>query len=245
MIVFAAGSLGGALNTIARSFMRDHNVDIRVHSGPSGLLRQQIEAGETCHLFASANTAHPAALHRAGLSGPVVPFASNAMCALARADLKAATSTLLDLMLAPGIKLGTSTPKADPCGDYAWDIFKRAEVLRPGSQQVLSEKAIKITGGPKEMHQNPEGESVYQWAVESGAADIVLTYLTNADPVAKRSRKAELVRLPDVLSLTADFALTVIDETRPEAVAFALSVLSSEARKVLDRYGFGRPTYTG
>ena len=35
----------------------------------------------------------------------------------------------------------TSTPIADPAGDYAWAIFDRIEALRPGAGAVLKDKA--------------------------------------------------------------------------------------------------------
>ena len=34
---------------------------------------------------------------------------------------------MLAVLLDPQWKLGTSTPKADPSGDYAWEVFRRAE----------------------------------------------------------------------------------------------------------------------
>jgi molybdate transport system substrate-binding protein len=56
----------------------------------------------------------------------------------------------------PGIKLGTSTPRADPSGDYTWAMFRLADRLRPGSCTVLDTKAQKIVGGalPSASDQN-------------------------------------------------------------------------------------------
>jgi len=34
---------------------------------------------------------------------------------------------LVSRMLDPGLKLATSTPRADPSGDYAWEVFRRIE----------------------------------------------------------------------------------------------------------------------
>ena len=38
-------------------------------------MRERIESGETAHLFASANMAHPRTLEKAGQGGPVAFFA--------------------------------------------------------------------------------------------------------------------------------------------------------------------------
>jgi ABC-type molybdate transport system substrate-binding protein len=40
-------------------------------------------------------------------------------------------------LLDPAIKIGTSTPKADPAGDYTWAMFRLAEKIKPGSYAIL------------------------------------------------------------------------------------------------------------
>ena len=84
------------------------------------------EVGEAAEVFASANMEHPQALARANRAGPVVLFARNELCALVRPDLAATSETLLERLLDPRVKLGTSTPRADPSGDYAFAVFARA-----------------------------------------------------------------------------------------------------------------------
>src|SRR3977135_1517376 len=100
-------------------------------------------------VFASANMEHPQALAAAaGKSGPVVLFARNRLCALVGPGLAVEPATLLDRMLDPNVKLGTSTPRADPSGDYAWEMFRRSEKLKPGAFGALEQKALQLTGGP-------------------------------------------------------------------------------------------------
>ena len=67
---------------------------------------------------------HPAALAEAGKAPPVVMFARNRLCALAAPGVSVSSETLLDRILDPKVKLGTSTPKADPSGDYAWKLCR-------------------------------------------------------------------------------------------------------------------------
>ena len=57
---------------------------------------------------------------------------------LARERTGVTTKNLLERMLHPAVKLGTSTPRADPSGDYAWEIFKRSDRVQPGSYEMLS-----------------------------------------------------------------------------------------------------------
>ena len=116
--------------------------------GPSGTLKDEIAGGAQAEVFASANMEHPQALAKAGKSGPVVLFARNRLCALVRPGLAVASATLLERMLDAGVKLGTSTPRADPSGDYAWEVFRKADKLKPGAFAALEKKALQLTGGP-------------------------------------------------------------------------------------------------
>jgi len=107
----------------------------------------------------------------AGKGGPVPLFIRNRLCVLAQPQVASTTETVLKTLLRPDIWLGTSTPQADPSGDYAWVLFRQAERLRPGSYQILDAKARKLTGGPQ-TPQPPPGRSPYVWLVETKQADV-------------------------------------------------------------------------
>ena len=127
--LYAAGSLRGALTEVGQAFQRETGIAVEGTFGASGLLRERIEKGEGAEVFASANMEHPRTLEKAGKGGPVRLFARNQLCALAKPGVTVTTATLLDRMLDPGIKLGTSTPRADPSGDYAWEVFRKADLV--------------------------------------------------------------------------------------------------------------------
>ncbi len=74
--------------------------------------------------------------------------------------IEVSAATLIDRMLDPAVKLGTSTPQADPSGDYAWEVFRRVDKLRPGSFVALEAKALKLTGGPSSPHRRLTGASI-------------------------------------------------------------------------------------
>ena len=59
ILLFAAGSLRPACTPLISQFTRMSGIDVKVEYGPAGLLRERIEAGEPCALFASANREHP------------------------------------------------------------------------------------------------------------------------------------------------------------------------------------------
>jgi molybdenum ABC transporter molybdate-binding protein len=205
--------------------------------GPSGLLRDRIAKGEPAEVFASANMEHPRSLEKAGKAGPVKLFARNRLCALAAPGLKLDTATLLERMLDPAVKLGTSTPKADPSGDYAFELFAKAEALRPGAKAALEKKALTLTGG-KDSPPPPKDRSQYGMLVAEGKADIFLTYCTNALAAQKENAALRIVQVPEPLAVGADYGLTLVKGARPQAASFAQFILSSAGQAALAQHGF-------
>jgi ABC-type molybdate transport system substrate-binding protein len=188
-------------------------------------------------VFASANMEHPQALHDAGKSGPVTRFARNTLCALVKPGFTVTSANLLERMLDANVKLGTSTPKADPSGDYAIEVFRKAEAIKPGTQAILEQKALQLTGSANSAAP-PAGRAVYGWHVAEGRADIFLTYCTNALAAQKQNPGQQIVALSDKLSVGADYGLTVIDGAPPAATAFADFIASAEEQKILASHGF-------
>jgi len=239
--LYAAGSLRAAMTDVAQSFTAAGGTQINPTFGASGLLRERIEKGEPADVFASADMGNPEALAKAGRASSPVVFARNRLCALVAPGVDANTETLLDRILDPNIKLGTSTPKADPSGDYAWILFEKAEKQRPGAYKMLDEKALKLTGGPNSP-QPPLDRSVYGVLIHERKADIVLTYCTNVMQAAREVAGARMVAVPEALAVGADYGLTTINQAPPGAARFAAFILSPEAQAILVRYGFASGT---
>ena len=128
-LLHAAGSLRAALTEVAKDFEAASLGKVQAKFGASGLLKDEIATGAKAEVFASANMEHPQALAAEKRSGPAALFARNRLCALARPGLAVAPASLLDRMLDPQLKLGTSTPKADPSGDYAWEGPNAPDIL--------------------------------------------------------------------------------------------------------------------
>lgn len=240
--LFAAGSLRGAMTEVTRAFEAREagGVSVETVTGASGLLRERIENGEPAHVFASADTGHPRRLMEQGrTTGPVAIFARNELCALGRPGLNVGSDTLLDRMLAPDVKVGTSTPRADPSGDYAFALFARADALRPGARAALEAKALQLTGGPT-SEQGPQGRSVYAWMMETGRADKFLTYCTNAVVAKAEMPTLAIVDIPKQLNVGADYGLVVLQGSPSSAARLAAFLRSEEGQSILARFGFGR-----
>ncbi|MGB8430452.1 MAG: molybdate ABC transporter substrate-binding protein [Pseudolabrys sp.] len=235
--LYAAGSLRGALTEIAKAYESSTGNKVEGKYGPSGLLKTEISAGAKADVFASANMEHPQALHDEKKGGPVLRFARNKLCALVRPGLTVDSANLLERMLDPNVKLGTSTPKADPSGDYAFEVFRKAETIRPGAQAILEKKALQLTGGAGSASP-PPGRAVYGWHVAEGRADIFLTYCTNAQTAQKEGSGQQIVPLTDNLAVGADYGLTVIAGASSSAQQFVEFIMSSSGQQILTSHGF-------
>jgi ABC-type molybdate transport system substrate-binding protein len=232
--VYAAGSLRTALDDVAKSYKAAH---VELVYGPSGLLRERILKGERADVFASANMDHPHSLALQGRAGPVKRFARNRLCALAGPRVTVDSDSLLDRLLDDAVVVGTSTPKADPSGDYAWQLFEKADKLRPGAFARLSAKARTLTGGP-DSPAAPRGRNQYGALVADGQADIFLTYCTNALQARNENGALRIVQVPEALSVAADYGLALMEGSGEGAWNLAEYILSPEGQAILSKYGF-------
>ncbi|HEY1104457.1 MAG TPA: molybdate ABC transporter substrate-binding protein [Burkholderiaceae bacterium] len=240
VVLYAAGSLREALTAIATAHASATGSRTVSEFGPSGVLRQRIESGAPAQVFASADTEHPQKLARAGGWGAPVVFVRNRLCVLATPAVQIPADGLLALLLQPTLRLATSTPGADPSGDYAWELFRRAEVLRPGAGATLSGKALQLTGA-SDSPRPPAGRSAYAWHLEQGRADVFLTYCTNAVAAQRELPALQVFDIPPDLQVTAAYALTVRDGAPAAAQALADALRAPAAQAVFQRLGFTLP----
>lgn len=235
--LYAAGSLKAALTEVVTAFETATGQTVETVFGPSGVLRERIEQGEPAHLFASADMGHPRKLHGDGKGGPVRLFARNKLCALARPGLEVSESNLLETMSRRDVRLAISTPKSDPSGDYAWQLFKKAEAVRPGSTSLLQDKALQLTGA-RGSEQPPADRNAYAWLVDAGKADVFLTYCTNAVLARREVPDLQVVQVPSNLAVAADYGLIVLAGAPEAAQALADFIVARDGRAILASYGF-------
>lgn len=238
--IHAAGSLKQAMGELVQAFSERTGTPVEPTFAPSGLLRQRIEDGEQTDVFASANMAHPEKLADQGKGGPVVLFTRNRLCALAQGNVTLTPDSMLDVLLRDDIRVGTSTPGADPSGDYAWTMFERAGEVREGATEQLKDKSLQLTGGP-DSPEPPTGRHKYAWVMDSDKADVFLTYCTNTVAARREVDSLQVVQLPESLAVGADYGLSILTPENPRAVRLAAFILSPAGQGILADYGFDTP----
>ena len=230
LIVLAAGSLRAALTDFAAQWDGEPP---HLRFGPAGLLRQEIERGEACDIYLSANTVHPEALARR-VGVPWRVFARNPLRVVTRPGTNVRSETLLTYLLDPATRLGTSTPGADPSGDYAQAFFDRAEAAQPSAGGALRTKAAAVVGatipGPGAA---PKEHGIAQLIAE-GVIDAFIGYRTSALALGAA---VDVITPSPELSVTATYALVVL---RPglEADRFADALSGPRGRAALAPHGF-------
>ena len=247
LVLFGAGSLREVMTQITADYQARHAGTVRTEFGPSGLMRERIERGERVDLFASADMGHPLKLREQGRATTVAMFTRNTLCAMATPRLGLTTANVLDKLLDPGVKLGTSTPGADPSGDYTWAMFRLADKLRPGSFAVLDKKAQQIVGGA--LPSAPAGgPDAIVAALRDGVVDVHIGYCTSARLRLSQLPDLQVVDIPDSLRVGPEYGLALLKEAQPASASLMLYILSVDGQATLEKFGFrpvGLPSKPG
>ena len=233
--IFSAGSLRGVVNDLATEIAPALNIEVKATFGGSGLLRERIEKGEKPDLFMSADLGSPRKLEAQGRTVvPAVAIARNRMCIVSRRAAGVTAENLIDRLLTKGVRVKTSTPIADPAGDYAWAIFARIEALRPGSGAVLKEKAQALMD-VKAKTTSP-GQHPYAALFESGQVDMAITYCSGIAAMQKDAPDLTSLPVPPQLDPHPVDGLAVLSE-KPAAMRLALFLLSEKGQAIVAREG--------
>jgi molybdate transport system substrate-binding protein len=235
--VLAAGSLREAIDEIGAYYHAMTGAGVAAIFGPSGLLRARIEKGERADVFASADMGHPLKLLAEGRAVRVAMFTRNTLCGIALPKVGLTTAGFLDRLLDSKVKLGTSTPKADPGGDYTWAMFRRADALHPGAYAALDKKADKIVGGPTNNAPVGGGDPVAA-ALSSGKIDVMIGYCSGRQRLAALLPTVQFVKPPPSIATGPEYGLAVLTGAGRHAEDFALFMLSPEAQRIFARDGF-------
>lgn len=226
MQILAAGSLKGVWPALMAYFP----APVETHFGPAGLLRERIEAGESCDLFASASEDHPQTLLAAGRALAVMPFTSNRLCITVRSDCLLPGDDWFTLLTRDSLRIATSTPGTDPSGDYTQVLFSRMG----NAGEAVRQRALPLAGG-RDSPVIPTGRLAAEWIIQADMADLFIGYASYRTALS-RAAGLTVLDIPAAVNPVARYACAVIT---PEAQRLATFLGSEQAKGVLRDAGFG------
>lgn len=236
LVVYGAGSLREAVGQIAAEFGQARGIVVTTQFGPSGRMRERIEKGERVDLFTSADVGHARKLVEDGRAEVMAVFARNSLCLLSPPKFGATTATMLDKLLAPGVRVGISPPKVDPLGDYTVSLFGQIERIRPGSAAALQARAV-VLDTPPGAPPPPSGDTD-AGAILEGRVDTSIVYCSGRDRYARLLPDAAIVPFPVELQVGPEYGLAVLKGAHPAALSLALAILSPAGQKIMAARGF-------
>lgn len=197
--IASAGSAQAVIRQIAEAFCTAHDCRFALRHGPAGLLAQQILDGVPTDIYISASSSGPERLRQAGLFGAHRVIARNRMVLVARPGLSFADDDPLSWLAVPGLKLATSTPGADPSGDYAAAFLRALMRDKPVLGQDVASRTAALFGASLPDPSNPSPSPAAR-IVRDGRADLLVVYETSAQRIVRELPGARAIPLPDTLS---------------------------------------------
>jgi len=227
LVVSAAASLTNAFREINTMFEQANpGVKVDMTTGGSGTLLQQIAGGAPADVFASANQS---TMDRAQTQNLIDAssrrdFVSNSLVVIVPAQSRTTVANLAALRQ-PGIRriaIG-KTDKTVPVGTYTKLVLEASN-----DWDALSTKFI-------------PGDNVRQVLdyVARGEVDAGFVYATDAALMKDRVRIVLTPPTPSPIT----YPIAVVASSKQAALAgrYVSFVGSTQARAVLDKYGFGKP----
>ncbi len=220
LVVFAAASLGDAIDEIAVAFeaARD-DVEVTLSTAGSSALREQILDGAPAAVFASANEDTMAAVVDAGETSttPTV-FATNEL-ALAVPSANPGDVTALDDLERDELFVGVCAVGV-PCGDFARQLLSAAGVDASIDTDEPDVRALLTKLDAEEL----DAGIVYATDVQAADGAVVA------------------IDVDDASDVVVEYPIAALRHGDPELrAAFVDFVLGPQAQEILVRHGFGTP----
>ena len=211
VLLHAAGSLRGALTEVAKGFEAAGLGKVQAKFGASGLLKRRDRRwrkGGSVRLRQ----------HGASAGAGIARSAAGRWCCsratgCARWCGPASRSRRHRCWTACSTRRSSSAPRRRRPIRRATTpgrCFARPRRSSPAPTPRSRRRRCSSPAGPSSPPA-PQGRSVYGELVAQGAADIFLTYCTNALAAQRENPAQQIVQLPDELAVGADYGLTVMN----------------------------------
>lgn len=226
--VAAAANLKYALDDIAREFTKESGIGVKIITGASGKLTQQIMSGAPYDAFLSADVEYPAKLAKGGVTttpAQVYAYGSLVLWSNTGADLSKGVAVVADPKVQ---KIAVANPKTAPYGIEAMNAMKYYKVADAATGKIITAESISQVGA-----------YVTTKAVDVGfmAKSVVLA------PEMKNVGK--WVEVDDKAYNTIDQAMVGLKNGSPDnqiaAKKFLRFMISQKAIAILKANGYGIP----
>jgi len=104
---------------------------------------------------------------------------------------------------------------------------------------MLDAKALQLTG--RDVDPQQQDSPYANVLLKDRAADVFITYCTNAAAAAKREPSLTWVRIPDGLNVGAVYGIGAATTATAGGTGFVQFVLGDKGRAILERFGFDGP----
>jgi molybdate transport system substrate-binding protein len=224
--VAAASDLNFAIKEIIQQFERETGHQVRLTLGSSGNFYAQIVNGAPFDVFLSADVSYPRQLEKAGRAVPGSTFIYGvggiALWVPKNSGIKLEVLGMKALLEPSAKKIAIANPEHAPYGRAAVAAMQTAKVY----DQVKNKLVL--------------GENISQAAqfVQAGAADIGIVALSIAmsEPM---QRAGVYWRIPPESYPPIEQAVVLLKRAGPGAKAFHDWLRRPDARRILEKYGFG------
>ncbi|MDD5159379.1 MAG: molybdate ABC transporter substrate-binding protein [Sulfuricurvum sp.] len=226
--VAAAANMKYAADDIAKVFTKESGIGVKIITGSSGKLTQQIMSGAPYDAFLSADVEFPAKLAQGGFTttpSQVYAYGTLILWSATGADLSKGVAVVAD----PSVKkIAVANPKTAPYGIEAMNAMKYYKVANDAAPKIITAESISQVGA-----------YVTTQAVDIGfmAKSIVLS------PEMKNVGK--WVEVDPKSYNTIDQAMVGLKNASPEnqiaAKKFLRFMSSAKALEILKANGYGLP----
>ncbi len=235
LTLLAAGILRSAFLPLVAHFRQHTGLAVDAQFGPAGLLRERIEAGSPCAVFASANAAHPQALLQAGLAQECRDCQQPA-----DADRPAVAGQRWPWT-------GWRCSARSACG---WrpprraairreiiprQLFARTEARYPGLGNAMAGRAQQLVGG-RDSLSVPPGEIAGAWLIRQNLADLFIGY-AHYGPALAACDDLRTLTIPAPWNIRCDYQLARL-RADPAALALYRFILGDVGQGYLRQAGF-------
>jgi molybdenum ABC transporter molybdate-binding protein len=230
--IMAADALPKPITEIGRIFKKEHpGVKIDYDFLGSGVLKGDIEEGAPCDIFLSANGKFQRRLKRKGFLKSYKVFAYDYLAAATPYNNPAGVtpSNLIQKLMDANVALTTSSPHADPAGDYTWKMFQIINRQFPGAFKKITGHANRLLDAALVMP-----------VLESGNTDLGILYTSQLLELKRSGANINIIHISKKYNAKAKFTASVLNRSKYKSLGrdFIKLLFSKNGKKILKYWGF-------